>query len=223
MLIPFWPFLFSIFKLWLNQCYQLIRSFHSDEHGTPSHKEPKFIVFYSMLMNLFTMFCFRCKETSPRVKMTTTGTMVTVRQSCEKCGESSFVWNSQPLIYGRHPAGNLCFSLAILMAGATVYKALLLCQHMGLSVISARTYFKHQRKCLFPLILTYWESYQHKFLSQLANVKNIVWSGDGRFDSMGHSAKYGAYIMFNCNLMKILHFEVVQVSLLQWSLMFFEG
>ena len=148
------------------------------------------------------------------MKMTTTGTMVTVRQSCKDCGESSFVWKSQPLINGRHPAGNLCLSLSILMAGATVNKALLLCQHMGLSVISARTYFKHQRRLLFPMILTYWERYQQRFLNQLANVKNIVWSGDGRFDSMGHSAKHGAYSMFNCHLMKILHFEVVQVGLL---------
>ena len=48
----------------------------------------------------------------------------------------------------------------------------------------------------------------------MKNVDDAVWSGDGRFGSMGHSAKYGVYTMFNCNLMKSLHFEVVQVIIL---------
>ena len=31
-------------------------------------------------------------------------------------------------------------------------------------------------------------------------------SGDGRHDSMGHIAKYGAYTIFCCNIPKIIHF-----------------
>jgi len=34
---------------------------------------------------------------------------------------------------------------------------------------------------------------------------------DGRFDSMGHNAKYGAYTMFCSTVMKIVHFELLQV------------
>lgn len=179
----------------------------------PSYEEPKFIVFFSMLMSLFSMFCFRCKEDKPTVTMTTTGTMVTVRQNCAKCGDSSFVWRSQPLVFDKQPAGNILLSFAILMAGATINKTLLVFRHMGLSVINARTFFRHQRNQLFPVVLTHWQGYQNVFLDQLKNVGNVVWSGDGRFDSMGHSAKYGVYSMFNCNLMKILHFELVQVNL----------
>ena len=41
---------------------------------------------------------------------------------------------------------------------------------------------------------------------------NVVWSGDGRFDSMGHSAKYGAYTMFCNTILKVVHFELLQVS-----------
>ena len=40
---------------------------------------------------------------------------------------------------------------------------------------------------------------------------DVVWSGDGRFDSMGHSAKYGVYTLLSSPLMKIVHFELVQV------------
>ncbi len=159
------------------------------------------------------MFCFRCKEDKPTVTMTTTGTMVTVRQNCAKYSDSSFVWRSQPLVFDKQPAGNILLSFAILMAGATINKTLLVFRHMGLSVINARTFFRHQRNQLFPVVLTHWQGYQKGFLDQLKNVGNVVWSGDGRFDSMGHSAKYGVYSMFNCNLMKILHFELVQVNL----------
>jgi len=43
-------------------------------------------------------------------------------------------------------------------------------------------------------------------------MKDVVWSGDGRYDSMGHSAKFGVYTVFCCTLMKIVHFELLRVS-----------
>ena len=41
--------------------------------------------------------------------------------------------------------------------------------------------------------------------------KKVVVAGDGRHDSMGHSAKYCAYTLFNCMSAKIFHFSLVQV------------
>ena len=41
-----------------------------------------------------------------------------------------------------------------------------------------------------------------------------MWSGDGRFDSMGRNAKYGVYSMFCSTTMKIVHFKLLQVN---WS------
>ena len=38
-------------------------------------------------------------------------------------------------------------------------------------------------------------------------------SGDGRHDSMGHSAKFGAYTTFCCSLPLIIHFALVQVKI----------
>ena len=83
---------------------------------------------------------------------------------------------------------------------------------MGLAVFSLRTYFLHQRKFLFPVVLHYWEEYRGKLLDQLKGVPGAVWSGDGIFDSMGHCAMYGTYTMFSCDLMKIVHFDILQVS-----------
>ena len=39
-----------------------------------------------------------------------------------------------------------------------------------------------------------------------------MWSGDGWFDSMGHSAKFGVYTMFCNTILKVAHFELLQVS-----------
>jgi hypothetical protein len=40
---------------------------------------------------------------------------------------------------------------------------------------------------------------------------DVVVAGDGRHDSMGHSAKYCAYTLFNCTSPNIIHFSLVQV------------
>jgi len=37
-------------------------------------------------------------------------------------------------------------------------------------------------------------------------------AGDGRHDSMGHSAKYGTYTIFCCTVGLIIHIVLVQVS-----------
>lgn len=37
-------------------------------------------------------------------------------------------------------------------------------------------------------------------------------AGDGRHDSMSHSAKFGAYTIFCCTLPMIIHFALIQVG-----------
>ena len=149
--------------------------------GTKPQDEPKFMVSYSSLLALFSMFCFKCKAEKPEVKMGQTGTMVTVEQRCASChGSKQFKWQSQPCLLGRYPVGNILLSFSLLPD--------------------------------IPSILIYWESYQASLIQSLRNVQNAVLSGDGHFDSMGHSAKYGVYTMFCCTIMKIVHFDLLQVS-----------
>lgn len=69
------------------------------------------------------------------------------------------------------------------------------------------------KKFVFPAILQHWETYRAGMIEQLKISKDVVWSGDGRFDSMGHSAKYGLYTMFCCTTLKIIHFELLQVKM----------
>lgn len=97
-------------------------------------------------------------------------------------------------------------------------KILLVFRHMGLVCYSARTFFKHQRSFLFPAVIYHWESYQTDLLNKVKDLKDVVWAGDGRYDSMGHSAKYGAYTLLCTTIMKIVHFELVQVwRFYKWS------
>ena len=138
--------------------------------------------------------------------------MVVVSQHCTSCGDNAFSWRSQPLIFGKYPAGNMLLSFGVLMAGASISKVLLVMRHMGLCAYSARTFFVHQKNFLFPVILNHWEEYRASLVGKLKNMTNVVWSGDGRFDSMGHSAKYGAYTMFCNTILKVVHFELLQVS-----------
>ena len=180
------------------------------EPGTSSTDEPKFVVFYSMLMSLFSMFCFKCKNDAPTVAMKVHGTMVTVHQKCNHCG-GTFKWRSQPLVLGRYPAGNILLSFATLMAGASISKILLVFKHMGLAVFTARAFYQHQANFLIPVILKHWETRRATLIGRVKELSDVSWCGDGRFDSMGHSAKYGVYSMFCCDLQKIVHFELLQV------------
>jgi len=145
------------------------------EPDTPSYKEPKFFVFFSMLLSLFTMVCFKCKKSQPRATMKQRGTMVIVSQHCTTCGDNAFSWRSRPLIFGKYPAGNMLLSFEVLMAGASFSKVLLVMGHMGLC---ARTFFIHQRDFLLPVISNYWERYRASLEAKLKNMSNVVWSGD---------------------------------------------
>lgn len=76
------------------------------------------------------------------------------------------------------------------------------------------SFFLFFQEKLFPMISLYWKQYQKKMFDCLKLTgEKLVMSGDGRHDSMGHSAKFGAYTLFCNNLLKIIHFTLVQV----WS------
>ena len=119
-------------------------------------------------------------------------------------------------VLGRHAAGNLMTSFAILMSGVSISRVFPLFKHMGISTINCRAYYIHQNKLLVPSVMKHWEEYQKSLINKVKKIKNATWSGDGRFDSMGHSAKYGAYSMFCNSIPKIVHFEIRQVCIQQF-------
>ena len=63
-----------------------------------------------------------------------------------------------------------------------------------------------------PSIYPHWKSYQAKLLDKLKeDGKDLDIGGDGKHDSMDHSAKYGAYSVFCFHNSKIKDFALVQV------------
>ena len=174
-----------------------------------SKKEPKGIVFISKLLLLF-QFCHFCTAKNPDVVTQQTGTMTIIKSKCHNCSRT-YTWHSQPLLFRKFPAGNILLSYAILSAGASVKKVLLVFKHLGLMVYHEPAYYYHQKHLLFPAIYKYWQAYQKKLLDSLKD-KDVVLAGDGRHDSMGHSAKYGAYTIFCCTVGLIVHLVIIQVQ-----------
>ncbi|CAH1248631.1 Hypp8325 [Branchiostoma lanceolatum] len=95
------------------------------EPRTHCFEEPNFMVFFSMLVSLFSLFCFRCREERPIVTSKKTGTMATVTQSCTSCGEDAYIWRSKPFVFGKFPAENNLLSFGILMPGISLSTLLL--------------------------------------------------------------------------------------------------
>ncbi|XP_078363789.1 uncharacterized protein LOC144648008 [Oculina patagonica] len=182
-------------------------------NDTNLRKQPKFIVFLSQLLLLF-KFCYSCKSDNPLVETRQVGTMAVVTSTCTNtsCGRKDTVWKSQPNMPGtKIPAGNFLLCMAILLSGSSASKVLQLFQHMGVACFSLKTFFKHQREKLFPAVHLYWKSYQEKLINKLKELgQPLVIAGDGRHDSMGHCAKFGAYTIFCCTLPLIIHFSLEQ-------------
>ena len=85
----------------------------------PPHKEKKYIVYESCLMELFER-CAVCTRLS-EVSCKTRGTMVTVEQTCNYCAQKVRTWRSQPLIRSS-PHGNIQLSAACFIGGESFAK-----------------------------------------------------------------------------------------------------
>jgi len=184
-------------------------SLRLDFEGKNIMEEPKGIVFLSKLLLLF-QYCHLCFAPNPKITMSQYGTLLNIDSTCTKC-QQTFNWKSQPFLLNKFPAGNLLLSFAILCAGASVKKVFLVFHHMNILVYQPSTYYYHQKHLLIPSIVKFWRSYQAKLLASLQG-KEVILAGDGRHDSMGHSAKFGTYTIYCCTVGLILHLVIVQVN-----------
>lgn len=151
-------------------------------------------------------------EITPEVKQVI-GTMVSVKQICHQC-RFQRTWDSQAQVKNT-PMANLLLSTAILLAGASASKVLLVLRHMGVCATSYNTFLSHQRFYLQPAIHDFWTCSQKHWVDFLIDMgKPLIVAGDGRSDSPGHSAKFGSYSLLEVTINKVVDIEIVQVCVL---------
>ena len=160
------------------------------------------------MLSLFST-CPVCDQLTD-VKIHTVGTFLSVSQSCKHC-EYQHNWESQPFIKNV-PAGNLLLSASILFTGSRPTKTLRVFDFLTCASITPRTFYEHQKRYLQPTILNVWSRQQKNVIEVLQALdKPLSLGGDGRSDSPGHSAKYGAYTLMELEHNFILDVELVQV------------
>ena len=177
--------------------------------GKDVRVEPKGIVFISKLLLLF-RFCHLSFFPNPVVSMRQTGTMVTIEAKCCNCNEV-FEWKSQPFILSKttcwQPFTEFLQCCVLEVPSRKFYWSF---KHMGVLAFHEPTFYYHHRHFLIPSVVSFWRKYQKKILESIKG-KEVVLAGDGRHDSMGHSAKFGTYTIFCCTIGLIIHLVLVQV------------
>ncbi|XP_066263538.1 uncharacterized protein [Branchiostoma lanceolatum] len=172
-----------------------------------------FLVFWACLAQLIAKWCScpSCASRDLQVSYKVVGTFLRVTLKCKQdgcgCHED---WDSQPF-FGRTAAGNILLSAAILFSGATATKVLRVLNHMGVAVISVRSFFRHQSQVLFTAVQRVWAEKQVTMLNILrAEKKPLVCGGDGRADTPGHCAKYGTYTLMELRKTIVIDVQLVQ-------------
>ena len=204
-------FSFASFKFLFNLALLLNHRIHDDKkESVAPQNEKKYIVFHSMLMNLFAV-CPVCTEPASAEICKVIGTLIHVTQKCTNCSYSR-VWRSQPNIR-RIPAGNLLLSAAILYSGSMISQSLRMLKILKVECFSRQTFHKHQKNYLIPVVIKMWRAEQERVIQSMSSLEGgVVLSGDGRSDSPGHCAKYGAFTVIEQRVNKVLDVQLVQVS-----------
>ena len=138
-----------------------------------------------------------------------TDTFTVVKQKCKHCG-NVFKWSSQPYL-GNMAAGNILMSAAILFSGGLARKSLNIFKFMGVASISENTFYRHQSSLLYT-IENVWKEEECRIIKKISASKlPLRIGGDGRNDSVGHSAKYGSYTIMDLDCNEIIGIQIVQV------------
>ena len=137
------------------------------------------------------------------------GTLLSIKTICIRNHE--IVWKSQPEIK-RNAAGNVLLSAAILYSANTFARISEMLKMINVIHFSSSQFFINQKNFLFPTLNTFYKNTRKDLYVSCINENVSHFSGDGRCDSPGYSAKYGTYSLVNTSTNKITDFHVVHVS-----------
>ena len=182
----------------------------SNQQFLTVEQQTTYLVFETLLLLLFST-CMFCNSHSSSIKKWIIGTFLKVIQWCNKCKRNR-IWDSQPYI-GTIPACNILTSAAIFYTGALQSQALRIFKILNCCTINREYFFRHQRKFLQPTIESLWNQQQQALLLRFKEGNTpLAVAGDGRSDSLGHSAKYGSYTFIEMTCNKVVDFKLDQVN-----------
>ncbi|XP_071992171.1 uncharacterized protein [Engystomops pustulosus] len=174
--------------------------------------EPKFIIFKSSLHKLLSLipcqFTKSCHSSLTHVHFKKIGSMLIIDARCTS-GHVSTLWHSQPSS-NRFPIGNVALASAVILSGSSFLKVSNFFNILNISMISHSTYYRYQRRFLFPTIHHHWLTEKSKVIESLRNTP-ICLVGDGQADSPGFCAKYCTYTLIEAKSNKIVGFNVQQI------------
>ena len=167
-------------------------------------------MFESRLLQL-AHICVSCGSQNVRVDKIVIGTFLRLKRQCIDC-DTVNNWESQPFL-NRVPAGNIHLSASILCSGSLPTIVLRMMDYLNVAIITAQTFYRHQKHYLLPAIERTWKSHQEQLLATAkARGGSVTLAGDGRADSPGHSAKFGTYTSIDVEQNAVLDIKIVQVS-----------
>ena len=82
----------------------------------------------------------------------------------------------------------------------------------NIASISKARFFEIQKTLLFPVVNRFYKMLRDEIYEGCSYAVINHFSGDGRCDSPGCSAKYGTYSLINTETNMIVDFQVVHVS-----------
>ena len=145
-------------------------------------------------------------------KVTTKGTLLKCKL---KCDHHESEWTSQrPKVDQEGPLfnGNIDLEAGILLSGISLSGFQRAMSITNVQVMSEQCFYQIQKKYLFPAVNSVYEKRRNEIVERVKSVKELNLVGDGRFDSPGHSAKYGTYTFMNEDSKEIIDFFIAHKS-----------
>ncbi|XP_070211159.1 uncharacterized protein [Littorina saxatilis] len=177
-----------------------------DLNNVDPFQETKYLVFESKLEELLSV-CRKCSSICQVMRKGVEGTAVEYCCSCEHCNHK-FTWTSQPYSK-RLPLGNLVLAAAVFFTACSPSRLITLFKSASIAIFGQTTYYSLQGAYLVPAVRNVWARCQEKLFAARPRARPVKLAGDGRCDSPGHCAKYGAYSLLDATTMEVLHIECV--------------
>lgn len=97
---------------------------------------------------------------------------------------------------------------SVIVSGNNYGKFKLLCQALGLSLISESTFLHFQKHCAAPVVEEVWRD-MNVVKEVFKAYEDICLCGDGRTYSPGHSVRYCVYTLMEHFTSAVIDFEVI--------------